>query len=133
MTRSVSKSALSLAVLGGMLALLQGAPARAQNAKSWVANSGSDANPCTLAQPCATFRRAHDQTNAGGEIGVLTPGDYGGFALPNGRPQLNITKSIDITNDGTGEASVLTAPTAAGVIIKGGHPAAWHGRSGCRT
>jgi len=105
MATSLCKSARSLTVLAAMLALLQGAPARAQalNAKSWVSNVGSDANLCTLAQPCATFQRAHDQTNAGGEVGVLTPGDYGGVGLP----RLTITKSINITNDGTGEASIL--------------------------
>ena len=95
-----SKPSLTAA---GLLALLCAAPAHASNSKSWVSNSGSDANACSLAQPCATFQRAHDQTAAGGEIGVLTPGDYGGIGIP----RVSVTKSISITNDGSGEATIL--------------------------
>ena len=113
MTRPMIKSALSLIALGAILANLQGTPAQAQNAKSWVANYGSDANTCTLAQPCATFQRAHDQTNGGGEVGVLTPGDYGGTLFP----RLTISKSINITNDGSGEAGILAVAGAIGIFI----------------
>ena len=95
---------LSVASLVTLLTLCGGPSVRAQNAKSWVANYGSDALPCTLAQPCASLQRAHDQTVAGGEVGALTPGDYGGAGIPN---QLAINKSIGITNDGTGETGIL--------------------------
>jgi hypothetical protein len=50
--------------------------ALAQNAHSWVSNTGLDTNPCTLAQPCATFVAAYDVTNAGGEIICLNPGIF---------------------------------------------------------
>ena len=112
MTTFMTNSAAWLGMCG-LLALVTAAPAPAQNAKSWVANDGADGNPCTLALPCATFQRAHNQTNPGGEIGVLTPGDYGGATTP----RLAISKSIHITNDGTGEASILAPATAVGISI----------------
>jgi len=99
----MTKLRAALALAGAVLAAAHGGPAEAANAKSWVANSGSDANDCTLAHPCATFQRAHDQTSQGGEIGVLTPGDYGG----TGASRLLIQKSIAISNDGSGEATIL--------------------------
>src|SRR5271169_2232175 len=50
-------------------------PAQATNPRSWVSNSGSDSNTCTLASPCLTFAHAITQTTAGGEVDCLTPGD----------------------------------------------------------
>src|SRR5262245_25211592 len=97
-------------VLAGLLAaLLQIEPADALNVKSWVSHTGSDASPCTVAQPCATFQRAHDQTSPGGEIGVFTPGDYG--------PSLIIARSISITADGAGEASIVPLASTNGIGI----------------
>jgi len=90
MTRLV----LSTAALA-MLVLFHSAPAQAQNAKSWVSGFGNDANACTFLSPCATFQRAFNQTNAGGEVGVVVPGDFG---------TLDITKAVGIVNDGSGEA-----------------------------
>ena len=69
--------------------------AHAQNARSWVASApsgGSDANPCTLAQPCATFSHALTQTNAGGEINCVNDGEFGG--------QIMIKKSVTIDCEG---------------------------------
>ena len=99
-----------ITILAAMLALsLPAAPAQALNAKSWVANNGSEGNPCTQQLPCPSFQRAHDATQPGGEIGVNTPGDYG---------QVFITKSIHITNDSTGEASILATSGGFGVGIR---------------
>jgi hypothetical protein len=57
------------------------------NFESFVAATGSDANPCTPSQPCASLQHAHDQTSAGGTIEIMSPGAYG---------QVLITKSINI-------------------------------------
>jgi hypothetical protein len=55
--------------LGGLAAsLLVPMPAAAQNTQSWVASTGSDANDCSRASPCASLSRALDQTDAGGRI-----------------------------------------------------------------
>jgi len=101
----------SLAALGAIAALLQPAPARADvPTKIWVHNAGADSVTCgAVTTPCKTFQRAHDNVAIGGEIGVLAPGDYGPVA---------ISKSVNLTNDGTGEAGILVAAT--GVNINAG-------------
>jgi len=105
----MAKLAFSCAALAAMLALLAGTPAAAVT-KVWVSNAGNDGNPCTTAMPCLTFQHAHDTVAAGGEIGVLTPGDYGTIV---------VAKSVNITNDSTGEASVLV-PSGSGIFVGAG-------------
>src|ERR1700704_3703982 len=89
------------------------APAQAAApTKVWVANTGVDNASCgAVTAPCATFQQAHDNVAAGGDIGVLNAGDY--------RP-INITKSVNITNDGAGETSILVPANTAGVRIQAG-------------
>src|SRR5205807_906951 len=70
-----------------------------------------------ITAPCASFQQAHDNVAVGGEVGVLTPGDYG-FA--GGTPRLAIGKSISITNDGVGEATV-TDPDGQAIFIGAGN------------
>ena len=115
MTRSLTKSALSLTALGAMLAVLHAAPVMAVPfIKTYVSNTGDDNNDCsTIATPCAHFQIALDRLIGGGEITVLNTGDYG----PN---ILNIDKSVHITNDGAGEASIRPNGTAPGVSINAG-------------
>jgi hypothetical protein len=73
--------------------------------RTWVAaDTGDDANPCSRDAPCLTFAAALTATLAGGEIDVLTPGDYG---------LLTIAKSITICNE-DGVAGELV--TASGTI-----------------
>src|SRR5262249_3500959 len=72
---------------------------------------------CTLAHPCATFKRAHDQTSPGGEVGVLTPGSYAATSSSIG---LSISKSINVTNDGVGEASIVAPADGDGIFVGGG-------------
>jgi hypothetical protein len=106
MTSHMTRSTRLPAVLAA-LAVLQGTPASAAT-KVWVSNSGSNANPCTLALPCATFQHAHDVVAAGGEITILTPGDYG---------QITINKSISITNGSVGEAGILSTDAVGSAIF----------------
>jgi len=108
MTRSAP--ALSLGALAA-LATLYAAPALAAN-KVWVSNTGADGASCgDVTAPCATFQRAHTNVDAGGDIGVLTPGDYG---------PANITKAVNITNDDVGEAAILAPAGVNGVSIAAG-------------
>src|SRR5580692_13214781 len=82
-------------------AVIASAPAQAQNGsltRSFVSSSGVDTNPCTIAQPCATFARAYTAIGANGIIAALDPGKYGA---------INITTAITI--DGNGWAAI-TAP-----------------------
>src|SRR5215831_15595376 len=112
MTRAAIKSKPALAALAA-LALLPGTPAWAAP-KVWVANTGNDFNPCTVASPCATFAHAHGVVDAGGEIGILTPGDYAA---------VTIAKSVSITNDGVGEAGILVSALTIAIDVNAGHGA----------
>ena len=106
------KTGLSALMLSAMLVLPWGTPAAAQT-RVWVASNGTDTATCggVPSLPCATFQRAHDNAAAGGQISVLTPGDYGPVA---------ITKAISITNDGSGEANVLVPSGGTGISINAG-------------
>src|SRR5262249_4551966 len=117
-TKCLTKPALSLATGAAVWHFLHAAPAMAATStQTYVSNTGSDLNDCsTVANACATFQRAHDQTTAGGEITVVNTGNYGGTALP---PRLNVTKSVNITNDGAREASILVGAAGAGIFIEG--------------
>jgi hypothetical protein len=100
------------AIVGGLAigAMLISASASAQASRTFVAATGVDTNPCSLGAPCRTLQRAHDQTNPGGEIMVLSPAGYGA---------LTINKAISIVNDGVGEAAVSTNNTT-GIMIQAG-------------
>jgi hypothetical protein len=72
--------------------------------RTWVsADTGADSNPCSRDAPCLTFAAALSETLAGGEVDVLTPGDYG---------PLTITKSVTISNDGGAAGQTVTATSA---------------------
>jgi hypothetical protein len=82
------------------------------NSRTWVsATSGSDSNPCTRASPCLTFAAALAQTEAGGEIDVLDPGDFG---------SVTITKSVSIYGDAPGVAGLIPSPGTSGIVISAG-------------
>jgi len=78
-----------IALAAGAFALSIGysfdAAATAQ--RTFVASTGNDAAPCSLAQPCRGFARAITQTNAGGEVIVLDSAGYG---------PVTITKSVSL-------------------------------------
>jgi hypothetical protein len=48
------------------------APVHAVSLLTFIASNGSDANPCTAAQPCATFNQAFS-VGSGGQITCLNP------------------------------------------------------------
>jgi subtilase family serine protease len=76
------------------------------------ASLGSDANSCTRQSPCLTFAAALAQTNAGGEIDALDPGDFG---------PVTITKSITIFGNTAGGAGMTpTTPGTSGIVISAG-------------
>jgi hypothetical protein len=78
--------------------------------RTWVAaDIGDDSNPCSRDAPCLTFATAFNATLAGGEIDVLSPGDYG---------PLTITKALTICN-GDGVAGVLVTASSAMTIQAG--------------
>src|SRR5262245_42597690 len=86
-TAIMRKITPSLFALTIWLSCLNVIPATAQPARVFVAAQGLDTNPCTFAQPCRSFQKAHDTVAAGGEINALDPADYG---------ILTINKSISV-------------------------------------
>jgi hypothetical protein len=81
------------------------APAQAQPAiRTFVSVSGSDANPCTITQPCRHFQAAVNATAVGGEVDALDPGAYGSFT---------ISQAISIEGQGWS----YVAPPAGGAAI----------------
>jgi hypothetical protein len=86
---------LALSLLGATLVIsLPGAPAYALF-RTWVSGVGNDSNPCTRTAPCATLTRAVSQTDVGGEVDVLDPGDI-----------FSATINQAITIDGLGAVGV---------------------------
>ena len=96
-----------------MLVLALAQLSYAQSNRTWVSSLGSDSNSCSRTAPCLTFTGAIAKTNAGGEIDVLDPGDYGA---------VTITKSITIDGGGGQVAAVLGTGSngAAGFYIIAG-------------
>ena len=76
-------------------------------AATWVSGTGSNAGSCPITAPCASFQFAHQRTDAGGTINVLSAGSYG---------PLTITKSISIVADRVEAA--IHAGGAIGAAIK---------------
>jgi hypothetical protein len=107
MTRNVTRIVLPLTLLTATLALAL--PAQASLTRTFVSSAGSDSNPCTITQPCATFAHAYSLTAASGIVAALDPGKYG---------PLTITGAITINGNGW---SAITAPAAGnGITINAG-------------
>ena len=102
------KIALALAVLTAiLLPALHAAPAHATQFHTWASHNGNDANPCTLALPCATLTQALSQTVDGGVATCLDSGQFG---------QYTVTISVIIDCTGT----VATPDSASGMICAPG-------------
>ena len=99
----------TLAAAAAVSTLLRASPASAISGtfRSWVAKTGSDTanNTCAITAPCRTLQHAHDVTVGGGEVSVLTPGDYG---------PLTVNRAIAVANDGVGEANTTAILIEAG-------------------
>jgi len=78
--------------------------------RTFVATSGSDANPCSLALPCRSFGAAITQTAAGGEVIVLDSAGYG---------PVTITQSVSIIAP-TGVYAGVSVLSGDGITIDDG-------------
>lgn len=74
---SAIRTIAKLYVYAVAIAVLHVGPASAAHV-TFVANGGSDANPCTAAQPCSTFFGAAGHTDAGGQVTCLEGAAVGG-------------------------------------------------------
>ncbi len=80
--------------------------AHSQLFRSYLSLSGSDANPCTLPQPCRLLPAALAAVADGGEIWMLNSANYNTATV-------NIAKSV----------SILAEPGAIGSVVATGGPA----------
>jgi hypothetical protein len=125
MKRFILAAALTLAAI----------PAQAQNGtltRSFVSSSGVDGNPCTIAQPCATFARAYTQVVPNGIIAALDPGKYGAITII-GPITINGNGWATITGPAGGTAIAINAGASDAIKLSGleidGANAAGHGIS----
>jgi hypothetical protein len=94
-------------------ALILSFPAQAAGSltRTFVSSAGSDSNPCTITQPCATFAHAYIVTAASGIIAALDPGKYG---------PISITGPITINGNGWGAITVPFAGTGINIDANSG-------------
>jgi hypothetical protein len=93
-------------------AIVATAPAQGQNGtltRSFVSSAGSDSNPCTITQPCASFAQAYTAIGANGIIAALDPGKYG-----------SITIISPVTVNGNGWAAISGDAQGNGITINAG-------------
>ena len=107
---------LYLACVASGLLLQSVSAAPAASVTSWVASTGSDANACTRAAPCATFAGALGKTPDGG---FILCADSGTFGTPGAG--LTITQGIEI--DCRDHRAVIEITASSGVVINVTDPA----------
>ena len=94
--------------------------ANAQNTRSAVAVTGSDAATCTVPDPCRTFGVALSKTNSGGEVVVLSSGGYGPFEVFQSVTIVSppgIYAAIAPPSSGT--AIRISGPSGNSVVLRG--------------
>ena len=89
-------------------AIVASAPAQAAGSltRTFVSSAGVDSNPCTIAQPCATFAAAYNAVQANGIIAALDPGKYG-----------PLTISYPVTVNGNGWAAITGTAQGNGITV----------------
>ncbi len=96
----------SVAAIASAVLVLASASANAQLFRAYVAQTGNDANPCTLPAPCRLLPAALAAVASGGEIWMLDSANYNTATV-------NITKSV----------SILAVPGVVGSVVATGGPA----------
>jgi hypothetical protein len=100
----------SISLAAALAAILPAIPAQATSlTRTFVSASGSDSNPCTITQPCATFARAYSLTTPQGIVAALDPGKYG-----------PITITGPVTINGNGWAAITAPANGNGITINAG-------------
>src|ERR1700728_807775 len=74
--------------------------------RTFVSSTGSDSNPCTVAQPCATFATAYAAVAPNGIVAALDPGKYG-----------PLTITYPVTINGNGWAAITAPARGNGITI----------------
>lgn len=86
-------------------AVVQAAP------RTFVASTGSDANPCSLSAPCRTFQAAVNAVDAGGQVVALDSAGYG---------TITINKSVQVIVPPGVHGGIASSGATDGVTINAG-------------
>src|SRR3984957_13291177 len=107
----------TIVIAAALAALLPAIPAQATSlTRTFVSSAGSDSNPCTITQPCATFARAYSLTAANGIIAALDPGKYGPVTI-TGPVTINGNGWAAITGPASGNAITINAVSGNVALI----------------
>jgi hypothetical protein len=104
-----------------LLVVLFATASMAQAGRTFVSGAGLDTNPCSLTSPCRTFTQAISQTNAGGEVIVLTSAGYGPFTISKAvtvEAPAGVYAGITV-NGGSGDGIDINAGPSDTVILRG--------------
>jgi hypothetical protein len=99
------------------LALVAFGAAAAQ--RTFVASFGSDANTCSIAQPCRTFTKAKFFTDINGEIVVLDSAGYGAIDIDKAMSIIAPAGIYAAISGGVLAAILIDAPANARVVLRG--------------
>ena len=106
-------------IAGVALALALTFTAQAQNARSFVATTGNDANNCSASAYCRTFAMALSVTNSGGEIVVVNSGGYGPFTISQPVTINAIGIDASVTQATSGQSAITVNVPTGNVTITG--------------
>jgi hypothetical protein len=107
----MKRFALIAAAIAAAAIFACNAPAAAQSNRTFVSGQGADTGGCAITAPCRSFSYAITQTNAGGEIVVLTSAGYG---------TVTINKAISISNQEGVEAAITVTSGESGITVAAG-------------
>jgi hypothetical protein len=121
-TSELSMNSTKIASIGlaaSLAAVLPAIPAQATSlTRTFVSSAGSDSNPCSITQPCATFARAYSLTTASGIIAALDPGKYGPVTI-TGPVTINGYGWAAITGPASGNAITINANSSDKISLIG--------------
>lgn len=87
--------------------------------RTFISITGSDANSCTATAPCRTFVAALLRTREGGELIVLTSGDYDSFTINKSVTISAPTSAHAGITSTSGVAVTVNAGTANTIVLRG--------------
>src|ERR1700728_3859712 len=97
---------LSLAIVATSTLVLSLPASAGSLTRTFVSSAGSDSNPCTVTQPCASFAAAYNAVAPNGIVAALDPGKYG-----------PLTISTAVTINGNGWAAITAPAQNNGITV----------------
>jgi hypothetical protein len=123
-TRSIAKLNVITLVLSAVVHI---APASAAPV-TFISSTGSDSNPCTAAQPCATLFAALTNVDAGGQVSCLDPTGWTFSGIGLGKPVTIDCAGVYAVTSAFGAFQIGQAVVIRNLTINGeagGYPAIW--------